>query len=253
MVKTARALSPHISPKSSPPRMSCKGRMMGLCWECERSICICEKGSDDSVSLCSEDDAKEDGTSAAGGDLSFISEPPEAAPLTDSSSHAPHAPCATSSPIRPNLTPNSHQLGDGQSQQSEVKVSLPEKNVFVCDFTAHDPTSSTPDLSVYGVRAINDITIEPQCSLVVDTDVVIYGNHQAGAHTALFNFCPLVQNSPASVHGTRLATIAGGGVYVGHKGPKRLQVFVTNPGGFCKIFIPKGASLGVLEIYNHRY
>ena len=224
--------------------------MMGLCWECERSECICEKESDDSVSLCSEDEPREEGREeSCGANLSFISNPPGATQETS----AFLTPGATSSPIPPPLTSNPRQLGDDQGEGNEVKASLPDKSVFVSDFYAYDPTSSTPDLAVYGVSAIQDIIVDPQCSVTADTDVVIYGNHQPGPIKALFNFCPLVQNSPASVHGTRVASIAGGGIYVGHTGPKRLQVTITNPGGFCKIFIPKRASLGVLEIYSPRY
>ena len=246
LVKTKNSLGA----KKNNIIMSSKGRMMGLCWECERSECICEKGSDDSVSLCSEDElGGERQEESSGANLSFISDPPCAA--EESSTLLP--PGTTSSPIPAALTSNLHQLGGDQGQENEVKATLPDKSVFVSDFSAYDPVSSTPDLAVYGVSAIRDIIIEPQSSVMADTDVVIYGNHQGGAIKALFNFCPLVQNSPASLHGTRLASIAGGGIYVGDPGPKRLQVTVTNPGGFCKIFIPKRASLGVLEIYSPRY
>ena len=225
--------------------MSSKGRMMGLCWECERTSCICGYGSDDSVSLCSEDDVPRE-QEEGGANLSLISEPPCATSAASGSE-------ATPSQTQPAFNSDSHQLWEGQSHENEVKAALPDKNVFVSDFYIHDPTSSTPDLAVYSVSATRDIIVDPQCSVTAETDVVIYGNPIQAPSKALFNFCPLLQNSPASVHGTRVATIAGGGVYVGHKGPKRLQVSVTNPGGFCKIFIPKTSTLGVLEIYNHRY
>ena len=225
--------------------MSAKGRMMGLCWECERSVCICGYASDDSISLCSEDELRGEEEPQAV-DLSFISE----APCDNEKTCAAIGPDEKSSPA---LTSHPKQLGAAQGHKAEVNAPLPDKGVFVSDFTAYDPSSSTPDLAVFTVSANQDIIVEPQCTVSAETDVVIHGNNPQGANKAMFNFCPLVQNSPASVHGTRLASIAGGGVFVGHTGRKRLKVSVSNPGGFCKIFIPKKTSLGVLEIYTHRY
>ena len=249
MVRSARALTPT---KSTSPIMSTKGRKLALCWECERSVCICEKGSDDSVSLCSEDDVR-GGVEGADPDLSFISQPPCApeVPWVEAPSF-PHdpldhpAPCSSSTPLPPAAAPTSTQIPGGQS---EVKPPAPEKSVYVSDFW----DSSSPDLSVFGVTAISDIEIEPQCSISVETDIVIYGDERVGSNRSLFSFCPLIQNSPVMVHGTRHAITAGGAVYVGHFGPKRLQISITNPGAFCNLFIPKGSSLGVLEIYKHRY
>ena len=230
MVRTAVAISPTegVGVKKGHGKGT-KGRLMSMCWDCERSECICEKASEESLSLCSEDEISYNNRPQADEqNLSFV----------DSN--------ASGDIKRSSSTPN-EAVGGTPSLNGELAL----KNVYVSDFT--HISSSMPDVTVYGVRTRQPAIIGVEQSIEVETDVCIYGLPYLSAINALFNFCPLVETSPLMTHTARRIKIFGGSIYVGHTGAKKLKIELSNPDNKEEIFVPRGTPVGVLEIYNYKY
>ena len=230
MVRTAVAISPTegVGVKKGYGKGT-KGRLMSMCWDCERSDCICEKASEESLSLCSEDD------------ISYRNHPQlEEQNLSFVDSNA-------SGEIKRSTSTPDEAAGGVPPQNGELAL----KNVYVSDFT--HISSAMPDVTVYGVRTRQPAIVGVEQSVEIETDVCIYGLPYLSPINALFNFCPLLESSPLLTQTARRVKIFGGSIYVGHKGAKKLKIELSNPDNKEEIFVPKGTPIGVLEIYNYNY
>ena len=230
MVRTAVAISPTegVGVKKGYGKGT-KGRLMSMCWDCERSDCICEKASEESLSLCSEDD------------ISYRNHPQlEEQNLSFVDSNA-------SGEIKRSTSTPDEAAGGVPPQNGELAL----KNVYVSDFT--HISSAMPDVTVYGVRTRQPAIVGVEQSVEIETDVCIYGLPYLSPINALINFCPLLESSPLLTQTARRVKIFGGSIYVGHKGAKKLKIELSNPDNKEEIFVPKGTPIGVLEIYNYKY
>lgn len=269
MTRSARAISPlaafsggDLTPNSgrkSPAwPIPSKGTKMGICFDCERKICICEKNSQDSISLCSEDDIQSNirGQEA---DLSFISADGD---IEDVGSEE--------SPATQLLPPPPPEVG-GQHAVTEEPTHLPpyrygctqefkegDRQVNVGDFRRITDNSTLADLSVFSVSSAEDVTIGAQKSVQCDTNVILnpesFSVLNLGIpNTAQFNFCPLGPDAKNTSLAVRACQIVGGPIYAGHRSSKRLRIQISNPGSFVPIFIPSGTMVGVMEVFHTRY
>ena len=292
MVKISRPLTPYVKRVSPswPSVVHTKGRKLPLCVDCERSKCVCDLGSNSSLSLCSEDDKKADFGETDPGDWSFISDDGEALTgkgvlrreengsfLGESSREIPEdmtfktvgnegcgiPTCST--PYR-DLGASAAPVGTGKTpeKKSADPTSIPQqewspppitdRQIFIEEFTGSLQASVTPELTAFTVRAKEDVVIYPQSSVLVPTDVIIHPSARNAAsqrRTPAVSFCPLSRSSIDLTEGSRLACIQGGSVSVFEQ--KRLTVSCGNPSTYINVFFPRGSIIGVLEIFPHRY
>ena len=292
MVKISRPLTPlvkRVSP-SWPSVIHSKGRKLPMCLDCERSKCVCDLGSNASLSLCSEDDKKTDFGETDPSELSFISDDGEAsvgkgvrnqgkkwsfsgelngdisentAFKTNRSEEQGTPTCSTpyrdvgvnTTPLGADKTPeNKSPKPRNTPQQDWNPPSINDRQIFIEEFTGSLQASVTPELTAFTVRAKEDVVIYPQSSVLVPTDVIIHplARHMASQGTTpAVSFCPLSPSSIDLTEGSRLARIMGGSVSVHEQ--KRLSVSCGNPSTYINVFFPRGTIIGVVEIFPHRY
>ena len=293
VVKINRPLTPYVrrvSP-SWPSVAHTKGRKLPLCLECERSKCVCDVGSNSSLSLCSEDDKKADFGETDHCNWSFISDDGEALGGTGVQNHEENGSFLgeSSGEVRGDIAfktirsaedgmPSSstpyrdlggNQALDGTDEDQEKKGALPtspprqnwnphppitDKEIFVEEFTGSLQASASPELTAFTVRAKEDVVIFPQKSVLVPTDVILHppAPHAASQRmTPAVSFCPLSPSSIDLTEGSKLACVQGGSVSVFEQ--KRLTVSCGNPSTYINVFFPRGTIIGVLEIFPHRY
>ena len=267
MTKTARPISPFseasagkLTPNSlrtSPswPTAS-KGRKMAICFECERSNCICERSSQHSVTLCSEDDIRPSFQEEEA-DLSFIS--------ADGS--GPDIVCHGS--LAAQFIPPPREDIAGSCEEAEVFAppadSDPaqdsregDRRISVGDYRRCQDGAAMPDLCVFSVCTSEDVTIPPLKSAELDTNIIIHPEplsvQKLGSlPSAQFNFCPLGPDAKNASLAARACQIVGGPIYVGTPTSKRLRILISNPGSYAPIFLPCGSLVGVMEIFHTRY
>ena len=268
MTKSARVISPfseesngNLTPPSqrnSPswPAPS-KGRKMGICFECERQTCICEKNSQDSISICSEDEVHSS-THNQETDLSFISGDGSGPDIARQRSHAtqflPPPPADVSDPYEPVeevVTPARHCAGRQEVREGDRQINIGEYRRF-------EDGVVMPDLIVFSVSSAEDVTVGPQKSVELNTNLVLHPEPPSVLNldiprTAQFNFCPLGPDAKNTSLAARACQIVGGPIFVGHRLTKRLKILISNPGSFAPIFLPTGTLLGVMEIFYTRY
>ena len=292
MVKISRPLTPfvkRVSP-SWPSVAHTKGRKLPMCLDCERSKCVCDLGSNASLSLCSEDDKKSDFGETDPSELSFISNDGQASRgrkvqnqgkkwsfLGESNGRNPEDPafetvsseeegiptCSTpygdvavsAAAIRVDKTPNNKSSNQRITPQQEwTPPSIIDRQIFIEEFTGSLQVSVTPELTAFTVRAKEDVVIYPQSTVFVPTDVILHpsARHVASQGTTpAVSFCPLSPSSIDLTEGSRLARIMGGSVSVHEQ--KRLSVSCGNPSTYINVFFPRGTIIGVVEIFPHRY
>lgn len=238
MAEEARPLTPLDNRKSPQWPAVQKDKKPLKCEDCERSLCVCDVHSSASISLCSEDEYR---GSSSQSEWSIISdeEDEQTEPLEEKPFQTtPMPPPAGHLPRQP-------------------PIFIEDRSVFIEEFRGSYSASARPELSVYSTRARNDVNIPPQCSVNVETDIIIFPSPPTRTPTAqdpAITFCPLSPNSTNHVEGTRMATIVGGAVSTAAGADsKRLTIVCGNPSAFTEIFFPKGSMLGVLEIFPHRY
>ena len=292
MVKINRSLTP-IAKRVSPLWPSAahtKGRKLPMCLDCERSQCVCDLGSNASLSLCSEDDKKTDFGETDPSELSFISDDGEASAgkrvqnqgkkwsfsgelngdISENTAFKTSRSEEEGTPIcsTPNreigvnaVPPGADKTPESKSpkprntpQQDWNPPSINDRQIFIEEFTGSLQASVTPELTAFTVRAKEDVVIYPQSSVLVSTDVIIHplAHHVASQGTTpAVSFCPLSPSSIDLTEGSRLARIMGGAVSVHEQ--KRLSVSCGNPSTYINVFFPRGTIIGVLEIFPHRY
>ena len=293
MVKISKPLTPpvkRVSP-SWPSVAHTKGRKLPMCLDCERSRCVCDLGSNASLSLCSEDDKKSDFGETDPSESSFISSDGEGFQgrkvqrqgkkwsfLGESDGHNPENPAlktvssreeegiptcstpyggasASTAASRADEAPNNKTTNKRITPQQEWNPpSIADRQIFIEEFTGSLQASVTPELTSFTVRAKEDVVIYPQSSVQVPTDVILHppARHVASQGTTpAITFCPLSPSSIDLTEGSRLARIMGGSVGVHEQ--KRLSVSCGNPSTYINVFFPRGTIIGVVEIFPHRY
>ena len=289
MVKISRSLTPYVK-RTSPAWPSVghtKGRKLPLCLDCERSKCVCDVGSNSSLSLCSEDDKKADFGETDQCNWSFISDDGEAMEGTGDQNHEENESFLgepsgevpgdkafkTTRSVEDGIPSSStpyRDLGGSEVDEDQEKMSarprsvlhqnwnphppITDKEIFVEEFTGCLQASASPELTAFTVRAKEDVVIFPQKSVLVPTDVILHppAPHAASQRmTPAVSFCPLSPSSIDLTEGSKLACVQGGSVSVFEQ--KRLTVSCGNPSTYINVFFPRGTIIGVLEIFPHRY
>lgn len=230
---------------------------MGLCFECERQVCICERNSQESISICSEDEVHSS-THKEEADLSFISADGSGPDVARQRNHAvqflPPPPADVSElyePVEEVVTPPRHCAGSQEVKEGDRQINVGE-------YRRLQDGVVMPDLIVFSVSSAEDVTVGPQKSVELNTNVVLHPEalsvlNMGIPHTAQFNFCPLGPDAKNTSLAARACQIVGGPIYVGHRITKRLKILISNPGSFAPIFLPSGTLVGVMEIFYTRY